>query len=536
MAYWRALQGAETRERRAGFARCLAGAQRAPADAGFRLLVARALSEAWARPAELARAAMALARAGPALRDRFARALRAWPDRIDAHALLGSPGLAALGHDALLLALLVNTQACERDFERFLTLARHALLQLALEEAAPGEEGLAFACALARQCFLNDYVFSCTQEESALARSLVERVAAAEASGRPPAAAALAAIATYVALGSLPFAPALLRREWPEPVCALIRQQVVEPIRERELREAMPALTPVDDEVSRRVQRQYEENPYPRWVHLPAPQPEPLEAYLRRLFPQANVPQPRSGGLDILVAGCGTGQESIDIALHSREARILAIDLSRASLAYAQRKTEEMGLRNLEYAQADIMALPAAGPSFDAIACVGVLHHLAAPVAGWRRLVARLRPGGLMQVGLYSEIGRRDLAAARALIAARGYAADAAGIRRCREELLDSPEFARLASLRDLYGLNECRDLLFHVQEHRFTLPQVKAALAALDLELLGFEVAPAVMAEFRRRFPAASTTDLDAWQALEAALPDTFAGMYLFWVRRAAS
>src|SRR6185312_7694772 len=99
---------------------------------------------------------------------------------------------------------------------------------------------------------------------------------------------------------------------------------------------------------------------------------------------------------------------------------------------------------------------------------------LAEPEAGWRTLAALLRPGGFMQVGLYSEKGRRDLAPARERIAARGEEPTPAAIRRSRREILDSDEFPRLARLRDLYGMNECRDLLFHVQEHRFTLPQVE--------------------------------------------------------------
>jgi len=34
--------------------------------------------------------------------------------------------------------------------------------------------------------------------------------------------------------------------------------------------------------------------------------------------------------------------------------------------------------------------------------------------------------------------------------------------------------------LDDFFSLSECRDLLFHVQEHRFTIPQSGDALDAL--------------------------------------------------------
>ena len=42
----------------------------------------------------------------------------------------------------------------------------------------------------------------------------------------------------------------------------------------------------------------------------------------------------------ILVAGCGTGQHSIGTASRFSSCHVTAVDLSLASLAYAQRKTK----------------------------------------------------------------------------------------------------------------------------------------------------------------------------------------------------
>ena len=58
----------------------------------------------------------------------------------------------------------------------------------------------------------------------------------------------------------------------------------------------------------------------------------------------------------ILIAGCGTGQHSIGTAGRFKQADVLAVDLSLSSLAYAQRKTTELGLSNLTM-QADILNL-----------------------------------------------------------------------------------------------------------------------------------------------------------------------------------
>ena len=58
---------------------------------------------------------------------------------------------------------------------------------------------------------------------------------------------------------------------WSAATTALLVQQVREPAQERELSASIPALTAIDDAVSRKVQRQYEENPYPRWAKADPP-------------------------------------------------------------------------------------------------------------------------------------------------------------------------------------------------------------------------------------------------------------------------
>ena len=142
-----------------------------------------------------------------------------------------------------------------------------------------------------------------------------------------------------------------------------------------------------------------------------------------------------------------------------------------------------------------------------------------------------------MQVGLYSERGRRDVVAAKAFIAERAYRPGADDIRRCRQELMAvdaGARFAPLAARSDFYVTGECRDLLFHVEEHRFTLARIRGDLAMLGLRFAGFVTTPAVAARYRERYPGdARMTDLGSWDAFEEEFPDTFAGMYVFWVRK---
>jgi SAM-dependent methyltransferase len=282
----------------------------------------------------------------------------------------------------------------------------------------------------------------------------------------------------------------------------------------------------------------YEENPYPRWMTTAARTPRPVATVLRTLFPRFDPPAMLQGPVKLLIAGCGTGKQAIDAATRYRDARVLAVDLSLASLSYALRQADSLGVANVDFRQGDILALGAMEDRFAVIECVGVLMAIAEPLAAWRILVDLLQPRGVMKLGLYSETARRHIVAVRDLIAAAGYPATPEGIRRCRQDLIalppERPERAVLDN-RDFYSLSTCRDLIFHVQEHRFTLPQIADALDALGLDFLGFELDnPTALAAYRAAHPEDTTmTDLAAWHAFEQANPETFTGMYQFWCQK---
>jgi SAM-dependent methyltransferase len=324
----------------------------------------------------------------------------------------------------------------------------------------------------------------------------------------------------------------------PTALRSLALRQITELLEERRIQSTITALTEVADPVSAAVQQQYEANPYPRWQRtVRAAAPVTVAAWLRRQFPGADLGGLTEGAARILVAGCGTGRHPIGTAQRFADASVLAVDLSRASLAYAIRKTQELGLTNIEYAQADLLALGSLAERFDVIECAGVLHHLRDPLAGWRILCSLLRPGGVMRIALYSERARRHVVRARELVAAEGFPPTPDGIRAFRAAVLahtDDPLLARLAQGEDFFSQSGCRDLAFHVEEHRFRLPAIAAMLAELELRFLGFEgLDPGIVAACRARFPDdPALWDLASWDRFEAERPDTFAGMYRFWVR----
>jgi SAM-dependent methyltransferase len=325
-------------------------------------------------------------------------------------------------------------------------------------------------------------------------------------------------------------------------VAAVLAQQIREPEEELQHRATIPRLTTIEDGVSHLVQQQYEENPYPRWIKAaPVNKPATFDIFLRRTFPLATFrPLGKVTDLDVLIAGCGTGQHSIDSVRQYTGARVLAVDLSLTSLCYAKRKTIALALGTVEYAQADIMKLGSLGRSFDVIEATGVLHHLADPMAGWRVLLALLRPGGFMRLGLYSEVARRDIVRGRTFIAEKNYGTTAEDIRQCRQELMtagDGADFKSILHRGDFFSTSACRDLLFHVQEHRMTLDGIDAFLDENDLQFMGFYIDGQILHAYKLRFPDdRAATNLGQWRIFENENPDTFRSMYQFCVQKAGS
>jgi tetratricopeptide (TPR) repeat protein len=521
----RALELNETEAGRLFFAQCVRLVRFTSEDERLRKLVLRALREGWARPRDLVNVCISLVRLNAAVTDLIARANAAWPARLPADELFGASGVAALAQDQVLCALLEYDLLSDVEFERLFTNVRHALLVHGEAGEPQDEPLLSFYCAVARQCFINQYVYALTDAEAERARQLRQALEQALAAGRPCPALWPVVVGAYWPLHTLANGNTLLERASPECVRNLLVQQVSEPAEERRIAAAIPVLTSIDGEVSRAVREQYEENPYPRWVKAGPP------------LQRAILIDPGSRHtLDVLIAGCGTGLSTIELARQARDARVLAIDLSLASLSYAKRMAQNFDIGNVEFAHADITRLGSIGRAFDFIDASGVLHHLADPWEGWRVLLSLVRSGGIMQVGLYSELARQSVVAARALIAARGYRPILEDIRRCRQDIMtaDDPLLKSVTQWADFFSADECRDLLFHVQEHRIGLPQIKAFLAVNGAQFAGFILDPTTAQRFAARFPGPTAmTDLDCWHSFETEAPSTFAGMYQFWVRK---
>ena len=181
--------------------------------------------------------------------------------------------------------------------------------------------------------------------------------------------------------------------------------------------------------------------------------------------------------------------------------------------------------------QADILDLTLLDRKFDIIESAGVLHHMDDPMAGWKVLTDCLNTGGLMQIGLYSELARKHIVQIRDEIEQSNIGSSHDVMKLFRNKISSSKEeqHKTVVSSFDFYSMSALRDLLFHIQEHRFTIPQIAVSLTQLGLVFCGFENREVVQNFKLENSTETALYDLDTWDTYEKEHPSVFAKMYQF-------
>jgi SAM-dependent methyltransferase len=158
------------------------------------------------------------------------------------------------------------------------------------------------------------------------------------------------------------------------------------------------------DDVRRRVQDMYSRFPYPS-----------LERRERRLGELANMMRLFAAetpydfrGKTVLDVGTGTGHRLISAARHFPDTRFVAVDACDAPLEIARATALEAGVTNVTFQRHDLLADGTDLGRFDAVLCMGVLHHLSDPALGLRRLTQFLADDGVLFAYLYGAPGSAE--------------------------------------------------------------------------------------------------------------------------------
>lgn len=411
----------------------------------------------------------------------------------------------------------------------FTNLRRYFLTHWQDHEKWP-REVLNFLIALGLQCFYNDYVYFQEPVEKEAISSLsthLRRRIQAQKSLTENDTKLLALLSCYQPLYEMDFLtkkpalpPALKKSAqlW-------LRMQYVNPLTERALIPTIPGFTKIEDQTSLDVQKMYEQRPYPRWNSLAGSK---TSQYLRDI----------SENLEILVAGCGTGQEPCLYANLLPHARITAIDLSRSSIAYGMRMAHELGFGDrINFLHGDLMKVGELDKQFDYVVSSGVLHHLKDPETGFAAILSTLKPAGKMSIMLYSKIARDHLLnPAAEYIAEKKYTSSDEDIRQFRQDILKMPAGdprTLCAQAGDFFTLYECNDLLFHVQEHRYSFPMIGDLAARHGMRIFHVGLSPQRRKEFAAEFPEGEITNMETMNRFELNHPEAFGEMYKIYLTR---
>ena len=454
-----------------------------------------------------------------------------------------------IDHDESLLSLDVVKKAIKKELflltlqkslfrdkflEKFLCHIRREFLQLFQDRSEKLiKEYLNFIISFAQQSFLNEYLFFQSNDEIRIINDLKIKIEKDKNISELE----ISILACYLPLNvSEKISNKLVNYSSKNnSFNDLVQIQIKEPLREEELKTSINSFDTISDNISKKVRDQYEKNPYPRWRYTNiTPKNNFLSILNNNIYPNKIISNSNNLKRDILIAGCGTGQQLVSKASYENS-DILAVDLSLSSLSFAKRKMQELNHSNIEFLHGDILNLKNLNKKFSVIECVGVLHHLKHPEEGLKVLLNSLEPNGYLKLGLYSEYARQHIVEARKLIKKYNFDSNILSIRNFREIIKNDKENETLQKLNynyDFYSTSNVRDLIFHVQEHRYTIPKISELLKKYDLEFLGFTNS-SIKKEYSKYYPSdLKNTSLENWNDFEINNPDIFKQMYQFWVK----
>lgn len=206
--------------------------------------------------------------------------------------------------------------------------------------------------------------------------------------------------------------------------------------------------------------------------------------------------KPQRDDVQILDAGCGTGVGTEYLVHLNPQAQVTGIDLSDEAINVARERCRRSAAERVKLQNLSIYDVDQLDSHFDYINCVGVLHHLPDPIAGIQALASRLKPGGLMHVFVYAELGRREIyLAQQALGLLQGGDRDnfKEGVRLGRQLFQALPDSNRLVvEDKRRWSLENHRDANFadmylHPQEVDYNIKTLFELIDASGLSFVGF-------------------------------------------------
>tara|TARA_B100001063_G_scaffold149199_1_gene139220 strand:- start:996 stop:1520 length:525 start_codon:yes stop_codon:yes gene_type:complete len=164
------------------------------------------------------------------------------------------------------------------------------------------------------------------------------------------------------------------------------------------------------------------------------------------------------------------------------------------------------------------------------------------PEQGLKSLNALLSPTGVMKIALYSKAARKQVITFRKLIAESTQQKEQGGSTTLDQRLLRQAllmkqipgDWSDIVNSPDFYSMSNCRDLIFHEQEHQFTPNKISELLANNQLDFIGMLPTTSARQIFEKEIgKLINNNTLENWDKVEKKEDEIFAGMYQFYCRK---
>ena len=439
----------------------------------------------------------------------------------------------------LLLAALRHTLIKSEHLEKLIMALRHELLSHSSQRGQLSKDYISLCQAIAQYGLRNEFILPATQAESDMVLVLENVIDSAltqfgctalDVSG------ALLLMSMYQDWQGLNQYEKLMSfdtQNWPEETYPLkLWHDEIQTLNTY----CFEQLTPIPHGRDHNVKEQYENFPYPRWETLDYKKNINYGVALRHEFPNAKLPRYLlEDNLNILIAGCGTGRHAINVAKYFNGVKVLAVDISQNSLAYAKHMALELNIENIDFKLADLTKLPLLGKKFSIIECSGVLHHIRHYKKALSNLLANLKPNGLVKLSLYSKRTREPVNQVRELFKQDDIQADRHKIQVSRHAIMQSDLIEKkigITSSDDFYSVSGTVDMLFHEYERQYTPIMIRKLCSDFQLTFLGFSNLSYKTKQDFKAFHGkqADLLNLKQWDVFEEEYPHTFSNMFQFY------
>ena len=442
----------------------------------------------------------------------------------------------------LLLKRLKNSLICCHHIESIYTQTRkHLLSKIFIDKSSIGEEEYKLLSALCIQCDYNGYIWEVTDKEKKEIQNLEEKIIEDLKLTDDININEVLIYACYKPLLNNTSLVNYLSKKFKdtdEINYEVVQSLILEPLSLRENNDHIKSFNKVKDKTSLKVMNMYKEHPYPKWKGIYY---IPSEINVHQRYYDRDLTEKNDSNIqkEILIAGCGTGQELVTVSKIYSNSNITAIDISLPSLSYAYKRAKDNDVNNFELIHMDLLELVNYKKKFDIINCSGVLHHMKDPELGLNALISCLKEDGYLNIGLYSRTARENITKLRKLIADNKLNNSHEEITKIRRSIIlgyDGYEsFNHLLNVRDFYSFNEMQDLLFHPRELVFNLEEIDEMLRRNNLEFIEFDNKyQKVKDVYNKNYPKdKKLRSVKNWIEFEDKYPLTFLGMYQFFAKR---